>query len=131
VHAARNNTQFALLYVDLDKFKSVNDTAGHAVGDLALQEAAHRFKEVLRASDTVARFGGDEFIVLLEELHKCDDATQVAEQISTKLHESCVVQGHNIFLAGSVGIAIFPENGQTADELINFADTAMYRVKKT
>ncbi len=130
VHVARNNTQFALLYIDLDKFKNVNDVAGHAVGDLALQEAAHRFAAVLRASDTVARFGGDEFVVLLEELHSRRDAEQIVEQIMAKLYEPCMIQGHEISLAGSIGIAVFPEDGQTADTLINFADKAMYRVKK-
>jgi len=130
VHAARNDALFALLYVDLDKFKNINDTAGHAVGDLALQEVAHRLKEVLRASDTVARFGGDEFIVLLEELHSREDAVQVVEQITKQLKKTCTIQGHNIVLSGSVGIAIFPENAQTVDGLINSADAAMYQIKR-
>ena len=130
VHAGRNNTQFALLFIDLDKFKSINDEAGHAIGDLALKEVTRRFAEVFRASDTVARFGGDEFVILLEELNQRDDATQVAEQIMAELHRPCSIQGHNISLAASIGTAVFAEDGTTADELLNFADKAMYRVKK-
>jgi len=130
VHGERNNSQFALLFVDLDKFKNINDEAGHAIGDSALKEVARRFAGVLRASDTVARFGGDEFVVLLEELHKRDDVTRVAKQITAELHRPCSIQGHDISLSASVGLAIFPEDGKTADELLNFADKAMYRVKK-
>lgn len=131
LHAQRNNSRFALLYIDLDNFKVVNDDAGHAVGDLVLKETAKRLKQAVRASDTVARIGGDEFVVLLEELHTDDAAAQVAEQIVNGLRESCSVKGYSAKLTGSIGIAIYPDDGKTTDELLSSSDKFMYIAKKS
>ena len=131
LHAQRNNSRFALLYIDLDNFKAVNDDAGHAVGDLVLKETAKRLKQAVRASDTVARIGGDEFVVLLEELHTEDAVAQVAEQIVDGLRQPCSVKGYAAKLTGSIGIAIYPDDGKTSDELLSSSDNFMYKAKKS
>jgi diguanylate cyclase (GGDEF)-like protein/PAS domain S-box-containing protein len=121
----------ALLFVDLDGFKAINDDHGHASGDTVLQEVAGRLRACARASDTVARIGGDEFVALLEDCHSIDDARAVAQKISGALRESFGVNGSaRASLSCSVGIAFHPANGETADELLSYADAAMYRAKK-
>lgn len=131
LHAQRNHSRFALLYIDLDNFKVINDDAGHAVGDLVLKETAKRLKQAVRAVDTVARIGGDEFVVLLEELHTEDAVAQVAEQIIDGLHQPCNVKGYAAKLTGSIGAAVYPDDGKTSDELLSFSDKVMYKAKKS
>jgi len=131
LHAQRNHSRFALLYIDLDNFKVINDDAGHAVGDLVLKETAKRLKQAVRAVDTVARIGGDEFVVLLEELHTEDAVAQVARQIIDGLHQPCNVKGYAVKLTGSIGAAVYPDDGKTSDELLSFSDKVMYKAKKS
>jgi len=125
----RQNHYFALLFVDLDHFKEVNDALGHAAGDLLLQEAAARLRNCLRKADTVARLGGDEFAVLLPEINSQDDAVQVAEKIVAALAQPFPLKGHIGHVSASIGIALYPEDGCDGEALLRHADWAMYKVK--
>ncbi|OBP15486.1 hypothetical protein A5320_09045 [Rheinheimera sp. SA_1] len=128
--ASREKTQFAVLYLDLDKFKQVNDDAGHAVGDLLLQQAATRIKHAVRSSDTVARFGGDEFVVLLEHIETFSTAEGVAEKVRLALNAAFVLADGLFHVYPSIGISIFPAQGQDEKQLLLEADRAMYQAKK-
>jgi diguanylate cyclase (GGDEF)-like protein/PAS domain S-box-containing protein len=128
--AKRTESRMALMLLDLDHFKPVNDDFGHAVGDLLLQEAAQRMKACLRASDTVGRIGGDEFVVLLPVIEHEQDAVQVAEKIREELGRPFHLAGQVLRISCSVGIALYPEHGTSVIELSKCADLAMYRVKK-
>jgi len=127
----RNETSFAILYIDLDNFKSINDSKGHTFGDLVLKEASLRLKQSIRNSDTVGRIGGDEFIVLLEEISGKDDISMLAEILVDKLHEDLIINGEVCNMSGSIGIATYPEDGQTTDQLLTAADKAMYKAKNS
>lgn len=129
--ARREQGQFALLYLDLNKFKQVNDTLGHAVGDLLLQEVAQRLKHCVRESDTVARIGGDEFLVLLEHIHCAQDPSRVADKIHLALGQPLTLDGHHLTPRISIGIARYPEQGLDDKQLLKHADEAMYFAKKT
>ena len=131
VHAKREHECMAVLYVDLDHFKRVNDSFGHAVGDGLLQQIARRLKECVRESDTVARMSGDEFVLLLEKLVLPDHAAVVAEKLRLTLSQPVVIDGHTLNVFPSIGIAVYPEHGEQAQQLLNYADTAMYRVKRS
>lgn len=128
-HAKRSDGNFALLYIDLDNYKSINDLLGHATGDLVLIKTGQTLKQSLRESDTIARLGGDEFVVLLDNIQNTEEVSTVAEYLVNELHQPCEIDGHAIQLSGSIGIAIYPTNGETADTLLSFADKAMYRAK--
>jgi diguanylate cyclase (GGDEF)-like protein len=128
--AHRHRTRIAVLFVDLDDFKQINDRLGHAVGDAVLQLAASRLNEVVRDSDTVSRHGGDEFLVLLSEISQPADAALIAEKIVATLAAPNRVYDHVLSLSASIGIAIYPENGEHAATLISQADAAMYRAKR-
>jgi diguanylate cyclase (GGDEF)-like protein/PAS domain S-box-containing protein len=131
VQANRNRGRLALLYVDLDHFKPVNDTLGHAVGDVLLKAVAQRMHDSVRASDTVARIGGDEFVVLLSTVHDGNDALAVAEKIRHALNQSFeVVAGKMVHISSSTGVAIYPDHGKDEIELSKNADVAMYRSKQ-
>ncbi len=125
----REGRRFALLFIDLDRFKDVNDSFGHSSGDAVLREAAARIRGCVRASDTVSRLGGDEFTVLLANLQQPQAAGRIAEAIVRVLAAEFAVGEHRSFLGASVGIAFHPEDGATAEELLKNADTAMYRAK--
>jgi diguanylate cyclase (GGDEF)-like protein len=125
----REAGSFALLFIDLDHFKDVNDTLGHTSGDAVLKEAARRISLCLRESDTVSRLGGDEFNVILTQIQHPQDARRVGEHIVKSLSEAFVVNGQNSFLSASIGIALYPGDGKSAEALIKNADTAMYRAK--
>jgi len=127
--AKRDRAHLALMFIDLDKFKPINDTLGHNIGDLLLQEVAHRIQACLRESDTVARVGGDEFVVLLPEIDTEQDALGVAEKIRYVLNQPFDVQGHLLGISSSTGIVIYPEHGNEDDLLMKNADTAMYHAK--
>ncbi|MBL8991923.1 MAG: sensor domain-containing diguanylate cyclase, partial [Spirochaetia bacterium] len=129
--AARNQTKVALMYIDLDKFKPINDQHGHDVGDLVLKEAALRMTRMARKSDTVARIGGDEFVIMLPDNTDKDRALIVAEKIRQALREPIFIQNLNLNISASIGIAVFPEHGSSELELSKHADQAMYRAKKT
>lgn len=128
--AKRDRTRLAMMYVDLDEFKPVNDRLGHNTGDLLLREAAKRMQGCVRASDTVARIGGDEFVVLLPSIESDQDATVVAEKILHSLCQPFDLGGHRIRISSSIGIAVYPENGSEEKTLLNHADAAMYHAKQ-
>lgn len=127
--ARRQGHAAALLYLDLDRFKAVNDTLGHDAGDELLREVASRLEGSIRESDTLARLGGDEFAVLLAEVREEEDAAIVARRIVEALQQSVWIQQHPVHIGASVGIAVFPQDGQTYEELTKHADIAMYRAK--
>jgi diguanylate cyclase (GGDEF)-like protein/PAS domain S-box-containing protein len=125
----RNKNPFALLFIDLDDFKLVNDRHGHDIGDLVLRNVAKRLLESVRESDTVARLGGDEFLVLLETVAKPIDAATVAQKIINNFSKPFEINGTKFDLTMSIGISIYPDNGKNAEEMIQKADTAMYQAK--
>ncbi len=129
--ARRYGRRLAVLFLDCDRFKHINDTLGHAIGDQALRSVAKRLTACVRESDTVSRHGGDEFLILLSELDHPEDAEAIANKIVESMSEPHRVAGHDLQLTASVGIALYPEDGQDAQSLIMRADTAMYYAKNT
>jgi diguanylate cyclase (GGDEF)-like protein len=127
--AARQDQVLAILFLDLDRFKNINDSIGHHVGDRLLQLLSVRFKGLLRESDTVARLGGDEFLILLEGIESIEYPSIVAEKILTSIREPIHIADHTLNLSASIGIALFPNDGSTVDTLIKNADSAMYLAK--
>ncbi|MBV9439687.1 MAG: EAL domain-containing protein, partial [Candidatus Eremiobacteraeota bacterium] len=121
--------RFALLYLDLDRFKTINDTLGHGVGDAVLREVGRRLHDTLRAQDVIARPGGDEFIVLLPSVEDATEVNVTAQRIIRAFRAPIVVRGRELFVGVSVGAAIFPEHGRTGEQLVAHADAAMYRAK--
>ncbi len=134
VHARRNGQYLALLFIDLDRFKHINDTLGHASGDLLLAEVAQRIQARLRRSDTVARLGGDEFTVLLtdfaDESALIHTVTKLSKQLIADLERPFVIQGTNMFISASIGVTCFPTDGEDARQLVRNADLAMYQAKE-
>lgn len=122
--------RMALLYIDLDRFKQVNDTFGHGVGDLLLQAVASRLQGCIRESDTVARIGGDEFVVLLHSIQALDDARRVQEKIRHALSQPLRLDGHSLSIEPSIGVACFPDHGSEDVALFRHADEAMYAAKR-
>jgi diguanylate cyclase (GGDEF)-like protein/PAS domain S-box-containing protein len=129
-HLGRQQAPVAVLFIDLDRFKDINDTLGHAAGDRVLQEVAERLGKCVREGDTVARLSGDEFVVLLAGMQEGKDAAFVAEKIVMTVSEICQVGGEELRVSPSIGIAIFPDDGQNMDQLLRNADTAMYHAKQ-
>jgi diguanylate cyclase (GGDEF)-like protein/PAS domain S-box-containing protein len=127
--AERTKQTFALFFIDLDKFKDINDSKGHIFGDHVLKEAASRVKQAIRTSDTVARFGGDEFIVLLENLTDDNDTKLMTELLYKTLDTDFIIAGDSFKVSCSIGVAIYPKDGTTSDSLIAAADKAMYNAK--
>jgi diguanylate cyclase (GGDEF)-like protein/PAS domain S-box-containing protein len=128
--AERRGTTLAVLFLDLDNFKHINDSLGHAVGDQLLQSVAHRLTSCVRSSDTVSRQGGDEFVILVSEDQHAEDAALTAEKILAALAMSHSVGEHELHVTPSIGISIYPADGQDAETLIKNADTAMYQAKE-
>lgn len=128
--AKRHGTQMAILFLDLDNFKQVNDTHGHAVGDEVLKLVAHGLASLVRDEDMVCRYGGDEFVVLLTEVAQASDATLVADKLTEALGAPCCVGEHVFRLSASIGICICPDDGDDMHALIKCADAAMYRAKR-
>lgn len=129
--AERDSSQVALLFIDLDRFKAVNDTLGHQVGDKLLYEVSRRISRAMRDSDVVARLGGDEFLVVMDLLNEPEDAATVARKIIHALQVEFVIDGREIFIGASVGISVFPKDGDDVESLIKAADIAMYQVKNS
>lgn len=129
VRAQRNDTVLAVLFIDLDRFKAINDTLGHRIGDAVLRSVATRIEGQLRKSDTVAREGGDEFLVLLEEVGSAQNAARVAAKLLHSLGQPHDIEGHSLHCSGSIGVAMYPDDGDSADELIKHADAAMFDSK--
>lgn len=127
----REQGNLALMFLDLDGFKFVNDQYGHNVGDDLLKEVAQRLQALVRKSDTVARVGGDEFIFILNDPNGKEEITQVADRIVSSINEPIEIFGKVFQIGVSIGIAMFPSNGLTSDDLIRNADTAMYTAKKS
>ncbi|MDZ7585547.1 MAG: diguanylate cyclase [Thiobacillus sp.] len=128
--AKRNQKLLSLLYIDLDRFKQVNDTLGHPIGDLLLQEVAHRLKQCVRESDTVGRVGGDEFLVLLHDIPLPEDALIVAETIRIALGRRYDLADQRVHISPSIGVALYPVHSDDYKQLIRYADEAMYDAKK-
>lgn len=128
--AKRQGRIICLLFIDLDRFKPINDNYGHAVGDKVLLQVAHRLKKMLRASDSVCRLGGDEFVILLESTDSVEGAMYVAERTIEILNEPMLVEGHRCSIGASIGISIFPEDCEDANTMLQHADIAMYEAKK-
>lgn len=129
--AVREGGRIGLLFVDLDYFKQINDTLGHAIGDLLLQQVSERMTAVVRASDTVTRIGGDEFIVMLPDIDSERDAVGAADQLLAAVREPYNLAGQTVGMSFSVGVCVYPEHGQTLDALVRCADIAMYTVKQS
>src|SRR6185295_7832006 len=127
----RNRKQTAVVFVDLDRFKSINDTLGHSAGDAVLKEVAERLMKQLRVVDTVCRMGGDEFVVILPEIKRASDAANVASKILETMAQPFVAEGRELHITTSIGISVFPDDGRDAESLIRNADAAMYHAKGT
>ncbi|WP_189612168.1 diguanylate cyclase domain-containing protein [Saccharospirillum salsuginis] len=128
--AHRHGNNMAVMFLDLDHFKPINDAYGHAVGDQLLRDAASEITACLRTTDTVSRHGGDEFLILLSEIKARTDAVQIARKILDRFAQPRVLDGHDVQVSLSIGISVFPEDGQDPDTLIHNADTAMYASKQ-
>lgn len=128
--ARRNDKKFAVMMLDLDGFKLVNDLLGHDIGDLLLQNVGYRLRSHLRRSDTVARMGGDEFMLLLPEINRKEDAEAIAKKIINSFHQGFILKNQKLRITASIGIAIYPDSGTDFDMLKKNADIAMYKVKE-
>lgn len=129
IQAQRGHEQVAVMFIDLDRFKVINDTLGHSVGDLLLQAVAHRLTNCVRQGDTVCRQGGDEFVILLPEIGRAEDAALVAQKILDSVSQPFFLDGHELHISSSIGISFFPSDGGTVEALMKNADVAMYRAK--
>ena len=127
--AKRDRAKVAVFFIDLDRFKNINDSLGHSFGDKLLLAVAARVKGALREADTVARMGGDEFVVLTPDVKGVDDTVHVAQKIRDAIREPVQIDGRELFVSASMGISIYPSDGDTAEVLLKNADTAMYRAK--
>ena len=129
-HARRDSTLCALLFIDLDKFKEVNDTLGHDVGDALLVAVAERLSSCIRKIDTASRLGGDEFTIILQEISSTHDAASVAIHIIKKLEEVFQIDKHEIFISASIGITVYPDDASDSTQMLSNADMAMYQAKE-
>jgi diguanylate cyclase (GGDEF)-like protein len=128
--APRRKTKIAILFLDLDGFKHINDSLGHALGDRLLQSVAKRLEDCVRGSDTVSRRGGDEFVVLLSELQNLEDAEITARRMLEAVAKPHAIDHHMLHVTTSIGVSVYPDDGLDAEALIKNADTAMYQAKK-
>ncbi len=129
--AERGNRRLAVLFLDLDRFKHINDSMGHAAGDSLLRAAGSRLRHIVRGNDSVARIGGDEFTIVLEDIEKSADAESIASKILIAFEEPLELEnGQEVVISPSIGISIYPDHGTTASDLLKFADTAMYQAKE-
>ncbi|TCF96642.1 hypothetical protein BZM26_36455 [Paraburkholderia strydomiana] len=129
LNAKRSRTKFALLFVDIDGFKPVNDRYGHAVGDMLLQRISKRMKQCLRESDTIARIGGDEFVAILPAVNEAEDAISIAEKLRQTIEEPFAVENCVLGVSASIGVAVYPDDGLDEQTLLVNADHAMYQAK--
>lgn len=131
VLAKRNNWDLAVMFIDLDRFKLINDTHGHAVGDLVLKAVAQRLEEQVRTGDTVGRYGGDEFLYLLVNPQGKENIMRIAEDVFSYVSHTMVVDDLVLTITPSIGISVYPADGETSQKLVANADTAMYKAKKS
>ena len=130
IKAERNQTGLALFFIDLDKFKHINDSLGHSVGDSVLKIVANRLEGIIRKEDTLARLSGDEFTIIMEELRHPEDASLMAEKIIKTLAEAIEIDEQILYISGSIGISLYPQDSTDAQSLLKYADTAMYKAKE-
>lgn len=128
--AKRRKEEFALLFIDLDRFKTINDSFGHDIGDKVLQMVAQRLKNLVRKEDTVARLSGDEFTILMMKLNYAQDAPLLSEKILKSLSEPMLIDDHRLYVSSSIGISLYPKDDIEAENLLKFADAAMYKAKR-
>jgi diguanylate cyclase (GGDEF)-like protein len=128
--AARHERGLAFFFLDMDRFKNINDTLGHGVGDRVLQEVARRLTNAVRSSDLIARLGGDEFVLLVEDYADTTDLADIATKVVASFEETVTVEGHELALSASVGVCTYPEDGKDGQALLSNADIAMYRAKE-
>lgn len=128
--AKRKNATFALLFVDLDRFKQINDSLGHVIGDKVLQIISKRLQRIIRKEDTISRLGGDEFTILAQSLKKGEDASVLAQKIILSLSNAIYIDRHTLYVTSSIGISIFPDDGIESDNLLKNADAAMFKAKE-
>ncbi len=128
--ANRHHTKIAVLFLDLDRFKNINDSLGHLIGDMLLKEVASRFRSIIRAEDTVARLGGDEFVITLSDIDNSGDVIKVAKKIIESMQVPMQIGQHSLRVTSSIGVAIFPSDGKDIYGLLKNADTALYRAKE-
>jgi len=129
--STRNQEQFALLFIDLDQFKTINDSLGHNIGDEVLIQTAQRLQSVLRTEDTLARLGGDEFAIIFENIKKEEEIIPIIEKILILLKQDIRIDHVKINISGSIGLSVYPKNGKNIDTLVKCADTALYHCKNT
>ncbi|MCT4621141.1 MAG: EAL domain-containing protein [Marinisporobacter sp.] len=129
-HAKQTSQKLALMYLDLDRFKLINDTLGHDIGDKLLKEIAERLKACVRQDDTVARIGGDEFVTLLPGINRGENVGKIANKILEAIREPVIIEEHEMYLTISIGVTIFPDDGENDENLLTNADVAMYRAKE-
>ena len=127
--AKQKNSKVALLFIDLDHFKEINDSLGHAIGDEVLKEVTFRLLRTIRDNDTVSRLGGDEFTVILENLTEIQDASTIANKILNVLTKSIKIDEHTLYVSSSIGISVYPDDGESMQNLLKYADSAMYKAK--
>jgi diguanylate cyclase (GGDEF)-like protein len=128
--ARRNRTKFAILFLDLDRFKQINDTLGHEAGDEALKAAGVRLRSIIRESDIIARVGGDEFTILISDVAHVDAISEVARKIMDSFRSPLMIAAHEVVVTPSIGISIYPDDGMDIDSLLRNADMAMYQAKQ-
>ena len=129
-HARRYKTMLAVMFLDLDRFKVINDTLGHAVGDQMLHGIAWRLRSCMRETDTVSRFGGDEFTIVLPKIGRAEDAAMIANKIIEVVQQPLTIGSSELFITTSIGIALFPDDGEDVETLMKNADSAMYHAKE-
>jgi diguanylate cyclase (GGDEF)-like protein len=131
IHAHRENQKIGLLYIDLDRFKNINDSLGHSVGDKLLKQTGERLKKCVREADTVGRLSGDEFLIILSNMTEPKDASNIAEHVINRISEPYHIDTHEIFITASIGITLYPLDGTNIEELLKHADAAMYQAKES
>jgi diguanylate cyclase (GGDEF)-like protein len=129
IESKQYHRKFAVLFIDLDRFKAINDTYGHEYGDQVLIEASHRMQKTLRGTDLVARLGGDEFVVNLEGVSSADKAIEIAKQLIQSISQPYSIKKHSLTIGASIGISLYPEHGVSTEELLKRADLALYQAK--
>lgn len=127
--AQRNNTQLALIFIDLDRFKDINDSLGHIAGDRVIKSVALNLAKLLRAEDTIARLGGDEFVVMMETIHSSQEVANIAQKLLSQLQQPICLESRDLYVGASMGISLYPQDGADAETLLRNADAAMYRSK--
>lgn len=127
--AKRNKERLAVFFIDLDRFKEINDSLGHKSGDIVLQEVSSRITSIIRKEDTVSRLGGDEFTILMTELHRAQDASLLAQKILDVLSEPIQIEENTLYVSSSIGISLYPQDDTDAQNLLKYADAAMYKAK--